>query len=175
MSKYLESMRTIMDTLDIMEQTPLRKYYAVMPASPGVSAGTYLIHDVDRKPRGLYTVYLKHGHFTFRPENHKKSEFTPTPAPKIEFKNNQGMPVTIDSVWRDMQGEFVEEEKKESLGVENNFGIEPAEKHTKYDPPSTKYKKGVSARQGMVGSYDYGDSPKLIEKDIEVYGRKRKI
>ena len=43
----------------------------------------------------------------------------------------------------------LEEEKK--IGVHNNFGIEPAEKHTRHDPPGTDYGKNVSARKGMVG------------------------
>lgn len=52
-----------------------------------------------------------------------------------------------------LAGNIIQEEELEEKTVskKNNYGIAPAEKHTKHDPPGTKYKKGTSARSGMVG------------------------
>jgi hypothetical protein len=54
----------------------------------------------------------------------------------------------LESLASEIIGDKIEEE---NVSVSNNFGIEPAEKHTKYDPPGTNYSKNTSARRGMVG------------------------
>ena len=64
--------------------------------------------------------------------------------------------------------------KKRGRARKDNYGILPAEKNTKYDPPGTNYGPGISARQGMVGSHDYGDASLITENEEEIYGRKLK-
>ncbi len=61
------------------------------------------------------------------------------------YYDEEGEPV--DEVWESKK----KKKRKKKATVKNNFGIKPAEKSTKYDPPKTNYGKNVSARRGFVG------------------------